>query len=156
MPRSPLPERSIRREKWKIEMYYTVRHVTRFRYSAPISESIMEVRLQPRSEGLQRCLDFRLSTSPRTQILNYRGENNNRVHHFDVPNLHSSLTITAESIVEVLAPQPIPDSLLPTAWDELDAMADAHPFSIGDADALIARVARLKGWGFVAQALPDL
>jgi len=45
---------------------------------------------------------------------------------------------------------------VPIAWDELDAMADAHPFSIGDADALIARAARLKGWGFVAQALPDL
>src|SRR6266581_8745812 len=94
MQRSPLPE------GMEIEMYYTVRHVTRFRYSAPISESIMEVRLQPRSEGVQRCLDFRLSTSPRTQILNYRGENNNRVHHFDVPNLHSHLTITAEAIVE--------------------------------------------------------
>lgn len=103
-------------------MYYTVRHVTRFRYSAPISESIMEVRLQPRSEGTQRCLDFRLSTSPRTNPLSYRGENGNRVHHFDVPNMHNNLTITAEAIVELFPPAPLPEALAPAAWDELDAM----------------------------------
>src|SRR5438270_6377221 len=46
-------------------MYYTIRHITRFRYSKPISESIMEVRIQPRSEDSQHCLDFRLLTTPR-------------------------------------------------------------------------------------------
>jgi transglutaminase-like putative cysteine protease len=106
----------------EVEMYYTVRHVTKFRYSAPISESIMEVRLQPRSEGTQRCLDFRLSTGPRSHVLNYRGENNNRIHHFDIPNQHSSLTITAEAIVEVLPPPPVPDALPSDAWNELEAV----------------------------------
>ncbi|HLZ57798.1 MAG TPA: transglutaminase family protein [Ktedonosporobacter sp.] len=103
-------------------MYYTVRHTTRFRYSAPITESMMEVRLQPRSEGTQRCLDFRLSTSPVTQIFNYRGENGNRVHHFDVPNRHNHLTITAEAIVEVFFPPTLPEALTPAAWDELDTL----------------------------------
>ncbi len=102
-------------------MYYTVRHVTKFRYSVPISESIMEVRLQPRSEGTQRCLDFRLSTGPRSHVLNYRGENNNRIHHFDIPNKHSTLTITAEAIVEVLPPS-LPDELPAATWSDLDAM----------------------------------
>ncbi|MDQ2714133.1 MAG: transglutaminase family protein [Chloroflexota bacterium] len=103
-------------------MYYTVRHTTKFRYSAPISESIMEVRIQPRSEGPQRCLDFRLKTSPAAQIFNYRGENGNRVHHFDVPNRHNHLTITAETIVELSSPLPLPEALTPAAWDELDAL----------------------------------
>ena len=103
-------------------MYYTVHHVTRFRYSAPISESIMEVRIQPRSEGIQRCLDFRLSTSPRAQILSYRDDLGNRVHHFDVPNRHSHLTITAEAIVELMTPPVLPEVLPTTAWAELDAM----------------------------------
>ena len=103
-------------------MYYTVRHTTKFRYSTPISESIMEVRIQPRSEGMQHCLDFRLSTNPLAQIDNYRGENGNRVHHFDVPNRHNHLTITAESIVEVLAPPALPEALTPAAWDQLDAL----------------------------------
>src|SRR5690348_12995381 len=103
-------------------MYYTIRHVTRFRYNVPITESIMEVRIQPRSEGTQRCLDFRLSTSPRAQILNYRGENGNRVHHFDVPNRHTYLTITAEAIVEMLPLTPVPEALAPSAWRDLDDM----------------------------------
>ena len=43
-------------------MRYTIRHVTRFTYEAPITESVMEARMQPRSDGLQRCLHFALST----------------------------------------------------------------------------------------------
>jgi transglutaminase-like putative cysteine protease len=103
-------------------MYYTVRHTTRFRYSTPITESIMEVRIQPRSEGTQRCLDFRLNTNPVAQIYNCRAENGNRVHHFDVPNRHNHLIITAESIVEVLPPPALPEALAPTSWSELDAL----------------------------------
>ncbi|GAC1367027.1 MAG: hypothetical protein NVSMB44_32100 [Ktedonobacteraceae bacterium] len=103
-------------------MYYTVRHVTRFRYSSPITESMMEVRIQPRSEGIQRCLDFRLNTSPRSQILGYRDENGNRVHHFDVPNKHTHLTVTAETIVEVITPPVVPEALTPSTWQELDAL----------------------------------
>jgi transglutaminase-like putative cysteine protease len=103
-------------------MYYTIRHTTRFRYSAPISESLMEVRIQPRSEGNQNCLDFQLHTSPRAQILTYRGEFGNRVHHFDIPNSHNHLTITGESLVNITAPPPLPDALDESAWEELDAL----------------------------------
>lgn len=103
-------------------MYYTVHHVTKFRYSTPISESTMELRIQPRSEGIQRCLDFRLHTSPRASIMSYRSELGNRVHHFDVPNRHSQLTITAEALVEVTSPPSLPEELSADAWDELDAL----------------------------------
>ena len=111
-----------------VSSYYTIHHVTRFRYSTPISESIMEVRIQPRSEGIQRSLDFRLHTNPRARIMNYRGEYGNRVHHFDVPNRHSQLTITAQALVELTAPPPLPQSLRPQAWDELEALTatDEH------------------------------
>ncbi|HEY0752428.1 MAG TPA: transglutaminase family protein [Ktedonobacteraceae bacterium] len=103
-------------------MYYTVHHVTRFRYSAAISESIMKVHIQPRSEGNQRCLDFRLSTSPRAQIMNYRDELGNRVHHFDVPNRHNHLTITADAIVEITPLPDLPEALPASAWEDLDAL----------------------------------
>ena len=36
--------------------YYSIRHLTRFRYSSPISESIMEARMNPRSDTHQHCL----------------------------------------------------------------------------------------------------
>jgi transglutaminase-like putative cysteine protease len=105
-------------------MYYTIRHTTRFRYSAPISESIMEVRIQPRSEDHQYCLDFQLRTTPRANIMNYRGEFGNRVHHFNIPNSHNQLTIIAEALVDVNAPAPLPEALTPQAWDELDALTE--------------------------------
>jgi transglutaminase-like putative cysteine protease len=106
-------------------MYYTVHHVTRFRYSVPITESIMQVRLQPRSDGFQRCLDFNLSTSPKSQIMSHRDDLGNRVHHFDIPNRHSHLTITAKAMVEVTTQPELPSALNPDAWDKLDAM-NAH------------------------------
>ena len=109
-------------------MYYTIRHTTRFRYSAPINESIMEVRIQPRSEGNQYCLDFQLHTSPRAHIMNYRGEFGNRVHHFDIPNSHNQLTITAQTLVDVTAPSPLPDALSPRTWDELDALTKSGDY----------------------------
>lgn len=106
-------------------MYYTIHYVTRFRYSTPITESVMEVRIQPRSDGLQHCLDFRLSTSPRAQVMFYRDDLGNRVHHFNIPNRHSHLTITAEAMVEITPPTPLPEALDANAWEELDAM-NAH------------------------------
>lgn len=106
-------------------MYYTVHYVTRFRYSTPITESVMEVRIQPRSDGPQHCLDFRLSTSPRAQVMFYRDDLGNRVHHFNIPNRHSHLTITAEAMVEITSALPLPEALDAGAWEELDAM-NAH------------------------------
>ncbi|MBO9671098.1 MAG: DNA ligase D [Sphingobium sp.] len=45
---------------------------------------------------------------------------------------------------------------VPIAWDELDDMQNAHPWSIADAEMLLARSRDkgLRGWGFAAQALP--
>ena len=66
-------------------MQYTVRHLTRFTYDNPISESVMEVRMQPRTEQHQRCLGFELTTTPRATVTAYRDPLNNTVHHFDIP-----------------------------------------------------------------------
>lgn len=45
---------------------------------------------------------------------------------------------------------------VPIAWDELDGMKDAHPFSIRDAAKLIDRSQSLRGWGFADQTLPQI
>src|SRR5713101_5931076 len=103
-------------------MYYTIRHTTRFRYSKPISESIMEVRVQPRSESNQHCLDFQLHTSPRAYIMTYRGDFGNRVHHFDIPNSCIHLTITAAALFDLTAPPPLPASLPKQGCDALAAL----------------------------------
>ena len=39
-------------------MFYSIRHLTKFLYKSPVSESIMETRMHPRSDANQRCLTF--------------------------------------------------------------------------------------------------
>jgi len=101
-------------------MFYSIRHLTRFRYSAPVSESIMELRMRPRTEGLQRCLSFQVSVDPRSHVNEYRDYLGNAVHHFNVPGKHTQLRIVAESLIEVTGPPDLPESLRASAWEELD------------------------------------
>jgi len=49
-------------------MFYSLRHITRFRYSSPVHESVMELRMQPRSEGPQSLRSFQIVTNPRAQL----------------------------------------------------------------------------------------
>lgn len=104
-------------------MFYSIRHITQFTYSNAVSESFTEVRMQPRSEALQRCLSFDLGTNPRARVSAYRDRIGNVIHHFDVPGQHNRLRITAEARVECQAPATLPESLTVQAWDELDANA---------------------------------
>src|ERR1043165_3721548 len=103
-----------------MNMFYAIRHLTRFRYLSPVSESLMELRMHPRTEGGQRCLSFQLSVDPRARVAEYRDYLGNMVHHFDVPGNHKELAILAEALVELEPPQDLPERLSPAAWDELD------------------------------------
>jgi transglutaminase-like putative cysteine protease len=101
-------------------MIYSVRHVTTFAYEPAIRESVMEVRVQPRSEAQQRCLTFSLDCSPSTNIMVYRDFLGNTVHHFDIPGRHNQLRVTAQAVVEVQPPSAPQVSDVGT-WEDLDA-----------------------------------
>jgi len=109
-------------------LYYTIRHVTKFRYSNAVSESIMEARMQPRSDGLQRCLSFSLAVQPKARVQWYRDYLGNMVHHFDVPGRHKQLSIVADALVDVQPAHPLPATLAPSAWDDLDEMIAAGDY----------------------------
>jgi len=102
-------------------MYYSIRHVSKFRYSAPIRESMMEVRMQPRNEGRQHLLSFALQTNPRAAVTAHRDGEGNTVHHFDVPDSHTALTITATALVSLVARPELPERL-DAAWEQLDRL----------------------------------
>jgi transglutaminase-like putative cysteine protease len=104
-------------------MFYSIRHLTRFRYDSPVSESLMELRMHPRSEASQRCFSFQVSVDPRARVNEYRDYLGNNIHHFDVPGKHTQLRIVAEALVEVEAPTELPERLGPEAWRELDELA---------------------------------
>ena len=109
-------------------MFYAIRHFTRYRYSRPVWESNMEVRMHPRSENTQRCFTFQLSVSPRARIFSYTDHIGNVVHHFDIPELHNHLTIIADALVDVDAPLELPEGLGSNAWSELDRLIDREDY----------------------------
>lgn len=107
---------------------YRVRHLTKFAYTSPVSESVMELRMQPLSTGRQRCLRFDVATTPRARIFAYRDPLGTVVHYFDIPSQHARLEITTDAIVEMASPLPLPDALAPAAWTTLDAAVATHEF----------------------------
>jgi len=109
-------------------MFYSIRHLTCFLYKTPVSESLMELRMHPRTEGGQRCLSFHLSVDPRTRVYEYRDYLGNMVHHFDVPGRHRELKIVAEALVEIETAPELPDHLEASAWDDVDLQAAAGDY----------------------------
>lgn len=103
-------------------MFYSIRHSTRFRFSEPVRQNIMEVMVQPRSEGGQTLRSFSLDIEPATRPFLRRDWIGNIVHHFDVPGEHATLAVISESLVEVAPPSPLPDALAPSDWKALDEL----------------------------------
>jgi len=100
---------------------YSVRHTTTFRYEPAVRESVMEVRLQPRSDGEQRCLSFTLDVDPPANIMQYRDFTGNTVHHFDIAGSHTLVKVSAQSAVEVQS-VPVPRPADSGDWADLDAL----------------------------------
>jgi transglutaminase-like putative cysteine protease len=99
---------------------YSIRHLTSFSYEPGVRESVMEVRMQPRSEGRQRCLTFSLDVAPNANIMEYQDYLGNSVQHFDIPGRHCRVDLRAQALVE------IQEAAAPCAsdagsWQELDA-----------------------------------
>ncbi len=102
---------------------YAIRHLTRFTYASPVSESVMELRMRPASEGGQRCLQFEVEIGPRARVFAYRDHFGNWVHHFDIPRRHTQLTITARAQVQIDAPPELPAGLGEASWAVVDGWA---------------------------------
>ena len=81
-------------------MKLEVVHSTHFRYSGPIAETVMEVRLRPMDGLGQRCLEFELDVSSGVKPRSYRDGYGNNVHYFNLVRPHSRLSVTSRSVVE--------------------------------------------------------
>ncbi len=109
-------------------MFYSIRHVTRFRYTAPVRESVMELRMQPRSEGPQTLRSFQISTNPRAQLYAYTDHLGNAVYHFNLLREHEELRIEVQAVVEFLNMPPLPERLSEADWAQYDPsrLSDDH------------------------------
>ncbi len=101
-------------------MLYTIRHITTFKYGAPIHENVMETRMQPCTDDQQQCLHFHLHVRPATSVFYYQDYLNNTIHHFNIPGLHTELSLMAEATVKVTAPDGLPDRLTADAWQAVE------------------------------------
>jgi transglutaminase-like putative cysteine protease len=109
-------------------MVYSIRHFNRYRYSKPVSQSTLEVRMHPRSEYTQRCFTFELSISPKARLFSYMDHLGNTIYHFDMPLPHTELIIVADALVDVEQPYDLPDKLSADSWKELDELVSGDDF----------------------------
>ena len=106
-----------------VPTHYAIRHLTRFLYASPVSESVMELRMRPATDGGQRCLQFEVDLQPRARVFAYRDFLGNWVHHFDLPRRHGQLAITARAQVHLDAPPTLPSALGMATWADVDGWA---------------------------------
>jgi len=109
-------------------MFYAIRHFTRYRYSHLVWQSMMEVRMHPRSEGNQRCFVFQLSVNPRARIFGYTDSYGNLVHHFDLPSRHGQLTIVSDALVNIDAQPAVPEVMEYEAWGALEELVEKNDY----------------------------
>ena len=81
-------------------MKLEVVHSTRYSYTGPIAETVMEVRLRPMDGNGQRCHEFDLDVSSGIKPRSYRDGYGNSVHYFNIVRPHTRLSITSRSVVE--------------------------------------------------------
>jgi transglutaminase-like putative cysteine protease len=101
-------------------MYYSVTHLTIYKYNEPITDSVMELRLHPRNEGNQRVVRFDLGIRPMVKAFSHRDYLHNMIHTFNIPSSHDRLAIKAETIVEIKPSNPLPMALDESAWERID------------------------------------
>jgi transglutaminase-like putative cysteine protease len=79
-------------------------HGTRYRYSGPIAETFMELRLRPMDGNGQRCLEFELKVSSGIRPRTYEDGYGNQVHYFNLVRPHTRVSVTSRSVVETGVP----------------------------------------------------
>jgi transglutaminase-like putative cysteine protease len=83
-------------------MLYRARHVTRYRYDAPVSQCLSEVRLTPRALPWQIVLDRSIQTTPvPTSVDERKDYYGNTVSLLSILESHDQFSTVATSLVQV-------------------------------------------------------
>ncbi len=83
-----------------------VQHVTSFDYAQPVERSHNLVRMRPIQDSVQRVRWHRVRTSPEVAYREFEEVFGNRAGRFEINEPHQSLTIQAETVVEVAVNDP--------------------------------------------------
>src|SRR5688572_32821615 len=80
-------------------MLLRISHETKLSYTAPVAETVFEVRMAPPSDEDQTSLRYRLVTKPRAAVTSYRDGFGNRVDLFNVATPYQELVVQVTSYV---------------------------------------------------------
>lgn len=92
-------------------MFLFIKHLTELTYSAPITETVMELRKTPLNTPHQVLRGQRLEVAPHATTYEHSDWLGNRVHQFSILPPHDRVLILARSAVETHPNHPTPDSV---------------------------------------------
>ena len=107
-------------------MLLKIDHTLAFSYDGYISESFLELRVQPKATRTQTVVSFSLAVGPPARVFRYRDWNDNLAHHFTVTKFHDRIEVVSRSLVETQ-----PASLAPNAVIDLAPPTDV-PWALRD------------------------
>jgi len=82
-------------------MIVSIQHEIAISYSSNVSESVMDLRLTPRSDGHQTLREFRLVVDPDVPVFDHFDWQDNRVHQFSIVGSHDRSVIVTNCTMEI-------------------------------------------------------
>ena len=104
---------------------YCIKHTSRYVYSSSVSKSALTLCLRPREEDGQSLLSFEIETIPAISLTSESDYFGNTKHFLIIHQPHELLEITALSTVEQSPKAPVPESLAPETWAEIETWRDS-------------------------------
>ena len=104
---------------------YCIKHTSRYVYSSPVSKSALTLCFRPREEDGQSLLSFEIETIPAISLTSESDYFGNAKHFLIIHQPHELLEITALSTVEQSPKAPVPESLAPETWAEIETWRDS-------------------------------
>ncbi len=127
-------------------MLLRISHETKLTYTAPVSETVFEVRMAPATDEDQTTLGYRLKTTPTSPVTSYRDGLGNRVDLFNISKPYEELVILATSYVRTHRRSAqtrlgSAQALLAEGPGSVDAMEFLQPSKLADRSDAIDRFA---------------
>jgi transglutaminase-like putative cysteine protease len=97
-------------------MHFSIRYVTEYRYSSPVTDNLNALRVRPTTTATQRCDEFHVRVEPETRLGRHSDYFGTEVIEFGISAPHDALTIDVRARVVTAEPPAAPD---PT-WDALE------------------------------------
>jgi transglutaminase-like putative cysteine protease len=91
----------------------SIRHTTRYSYDAPVTRSTHRLHLKPITDWRQTVVDYKLTISQPTQLIEYEDVFGNPGARFELTHPYTELTVTAESVVDVVDIDPFAFASVP-------------------------------------------